>query len=95
MRPWVLLILAGLLGSSAIAADDEAIDAAKMRTYEAIDLHPLMDGMSHWRKRYGRDPRTLREDFCGTAVMACALTRMRRRSSVIDSPFVFRQSSIP
>ena len=25
-----------------------------------------------FRKHYGRDPRSLREDFCGTAAMACA-----------------------
>jgi len=34
---------------------DDAVESAKARTYEAINLHPLRDGMSHWRKRYGRD----------------------------------------
>ena len=28
-----------------------------------------------FRKRYDRDPRSLREDFCGTAVMACAFVK--------------------
>jgi cyclopropane fatty-acyl-phospholipid synthase-like methyltransferase len=28
-----------------------------------------------FKKRYGRDPHTLREDFCGTAAMACAWVR--------------------
>lgn len=39
------------LGQSVIA---DRIDRATLRTYEAIDLHPLRDGMNHWRKRYGR-----------------------------------------
>lgn len=34
---------------------DDAVMAAKAKTYEAIDLRPLRDSMSHWRKRYGRD----------------------------------------
>jgi len=31
-----------------------------------------------FRKHYGRDPRLLREDFCGTAAMACAWVRAHR-----------------
>ena len=34
---------------------NDSIETAKAQTYQAIDLHPLRDGMSHWRKRYGRD----------------------------------------
>jgi len=34
---------------------DDSVEIAKAKTYEAIDLHPLLDGASHWRKRYGRD----------------------------------------
>ena len=40
------------LGQSGAA---DRIERAKLRTYKAIDLHPLRDGMNHWRERYGRD----------------------------------------
>ena len=33
-----------------------------------------------FRKHYGRDPRLLREDFCGTAAMACAWVNAHREN---------------
>ena len=33
-----------------------------------------------FRKHYGRDPRVLREDFCGTAAMACAWVAAHREN---------------
>jgi PelA/Pel-15E family pectate lyase len=51
---WFLFLICCFLAVGQSEADD-AIEVAKTRTYEAIDLHPFRDGMSHWRKRYGRD----------------------------------------
>ena len=37
------------------SAEMAAVEAAKLRSYEPIDVRVFMDGISHWRKRYGRD----------------------------------------
>lgn len=44
-----------VVGVGAVWAEDAAVEVAKQETHEAIDLRPLRDSMSHWRKRYGRD----------------------------------------
>ena len=49
----VVLVCCLLLAGQSWAG--EAVEIAKSKTYEAINVHPLLDGMSHWRKRYGRD----------------------------------------
>ena len=51
MKVYLFLIL--LLATHSEANDE--VEKAKQQTYGAIDVHPLGDGMSHWRKRYGRD----------------------------------------
>ena len=35
-----------------------------------------------FKQRYGRPPRLLREDFCGTAMLACLWARRSARSAV-------------
>jgi PelA/Pel-15E family pectate lyase len=49
----VMMVL--LMGSGIVGAQNQELTVAKSRSYEAIDLRPLLDSMSHWRKRYGRD----------------------------------------
>lgn len=49
------LMVCFLMSFSAGFAENAGVIQAKSRTYEAIDLAPLRDSMSHWRKRYGRD----------------------------------------
>ena len=51
----ICVILIACFLTIALCEADDTVEAAKAQTYEAIDLHPLRDGMSHWRKRYGRD----------------------------------------
>ena len=48
-------MLSVLVGISSACAEDEVVRVAKSEMYEEIDLRPLRDSMSHWRKRYGRD----------------------------------------
>ncbi len=36
-----------------------------------------------FKKRFGRNPRLLREDFCGTAAMACEWVRTHRKNQAI------------
>jgi len=45
------------VGALSVLAEEDGPAADRSKTYEAIDLRPLMDSMSHWRKRYGRDRR--------------------------------------
>ncbi len=40
-----------------------------------------------FRKHYGRDPRLLREDFCGTAAMACAWVAAHRENRAFGVDF--------
>ena len=51
----ISVLLCSCLFAIGLCEANDGIEAAKAQTYQAIDLHPLRDGMSHWRKRYGRD----------------------------------------
>ena len=44
-----------LLTSPTLATEPPEVAVAKQKTYDAIDIRPFMDGINHWRKRYGRD----------------------------------------
>jgi len=51
----ICVLLCCCLFAIGLCQANDRIETAKAQTYQAIDLHPLRDGMSHWRKRYGRD----------------------------------------
>jgi PelA/Pel-15E family pectate lyase len=55
MGRFLCVMMITWMGVGFVFAQDDELGVAKSRTYEAIDLQPLMDSMSHWRKRYGRD----------------------------------------
>lgn len=57
--------------------------------YQASVQQPELDVRFYaraFRERWGREPRTLREDFCGTALVACTWCRQepRRRAVGVD-----------
>ena len=54
MRRFLWVLMGVFVGTLSVCAEDDVMKA-KGKTYEAIDLRPLRDSMSHWRKRYGRD----------------------------------------